>query len=456
MDPLQLLAKHVLDPIEAFREGSDHRRVLRELERSQYLPAEDLKRLQAERLRTMLTHAARNCPFYTERFEAAGVDPARDDPFEALRALPVLTKSDIQKNRDRMIAGNYEPAQLVPNRTGGSTGAPLRFFLNRERMFSRKAATMRHDRWAGLDIGLKTGILWGARRDLDDAPGPKERLRNRFYGRRLVLDASDITPAALREFESTLRRFRPKVYLAYANAVYLYARYLREKKIPGYHRPDSVITSAEYLSPRQRATIEEVFECPVFNRYGCRETSIIASECDRHDGLHVCAEILLVEILEARASDEAAAGQIIVTDLLNFGMPLIRYRIEDMGRAVEGECLCGRGLPRIEMAGGRMSDFLITPDGRAVSGTSMAHFIGLLPGIAQVQMVQEERDHLLIRIVKGEDYDERSRQAAADHVRRFFGAAMKHDIEFVDKIPTGPSGKHPFTVSKLDPLEFLT
>ena len=457
MDFIRPIAKHVLEPIIAFREGSNHLAILRELEKSQYYPPGQIQELQLDRLKRLLLHAQQHCRFYTRRFANVGFDPARMQSPSDFEKVPYLTKSDIQNHRDQMTANNMRPDQLVRNQTGGSTGAPLRFYLDRERMFSRKASTMRHDRWAGWDIGRKMAVLWGYRPDFAPWKSLKAGVRATLLDRRLTFDTSDITPARLADFVRRLRRFKPAIYLAYANSMYLYARYLRQQNVRDYHRPRSIITSAELLTEEQRTLIEEVFECKVYDRYGCRETSVIASGCPEHSGLHIGSETLYVEFRRAiRASQPGEPGRIVITDLLNFGMPLIRYEIEDMGTPLSTSCACGRTLPLMRMAGGRTTDFLVSPHGRVVSGASLTiYFVAVVPGVAQAQLVQHKKDLLTIRIVRSDGFGPKSEQAVQAKVMEFFGPDMKHELEFVDNIPTEPSGKHRFSVSEIDPLEYL-
>lgn len=163
------------------------------------------------------------------------------------------------------------------------------------------------------------------------------------------------------------------------------------------------MTSAEVLEPADRQLIEEVFGCPVFNRYGCREVGVIASECPAHQGLHIAAEGLLVEIVQGNDPVRPGeSGAILVTDLLNLGMPLIRYRIGDMGTWEEGQCPCGRGLPRLREVSGRVTDFLVGADGRLVSGVYLATYVvARRTSLGQVQILQEEPGRVRYRIKPG-------------------------------------------------------
>src|SRR5262249_29218268 len=135
-----------------------------------------------------------------------------------------------------------------------------------------------------------------------------------------------------------------------------------------------------------------VFGCRVFNRYGCREVSVIASECPEHDGLHTMAEGLFIEVVKgARPAQAGEIGSILVTDLFNRAMPLIRYRIGDLGAWEEGTCACGRGLPRLRSVAGRVTDFLVGADGRLVSGVFLAtYLVAQRPSLGQVQIHQEK------------------------------------------------------------------
>jgi phenylacetate-CoA ligase len=457
-DLMRPLVKYVFFPLQAYRQGSSVPRHLRELEESQFYSPEKIADLQMERLRHLLMHAFRNCPFYTRRFNEAGFDPARVQSPDDLRSLPVLTKKDIQNNLEQLTAGNLPPSDLVPDKTGGSTGQPLNFFINQDRVYSRNAAALRHDRWTGWDIGQKAAYLWGHHGDLNIVNQFKSRVRRLLLDRNLILDTASITAAKLAQFRKDLLRYRPTIYVGYANSVYLYARFLKETAATEYHRPTAIITSAEMLDPEQRRIIEEVFACKVFDRYGSRETSIIASECDRHTGLHVCAETIYLEIIaDGQPARPGQLGKIVITDLMNYGMPFIRYRIEDIGRPSEHRtCSCVRGLPLIDMAAGRVTDFLLTPEGKIISGASMTIFlIANTPGLAQAQLVQEKKDELVMKIVRGEKFGEESVKYLEREVTHFFGPTVKLRLEYVESIPPEASGKHRFSFSKLDVSEMF-
>ncbi len=232
---------------------------------------------------------------------------------------------------------------------------------------------------------------------------------------------------------------------------------LKQTNSTDHHRPGAIITSAELLDPEQRSLIEAVFECRVFDRYGSRETSVIASECEKHSGLHIGAENFLLEFIkENKPVKPGEYGKIIITDLMNYGMPFIRYQIEDAGVPSDETCACGRGLPLMKMAAGRVTDFLVTPERKIISGASLTiYLVANTPGVAQAQLVQEKIDEIIFRIVKGENFGEKSLAYLQSEIPKFFGPSMKYQIEYVEQIPLESSGKYRFSISKVDPAEIF-
>lgn len=452
----QRLVRDVLVPLALWRRGElGQLRYQREFERTQFLPPDELRRLQTERLRALLAHAYERCPFYRRRFADAGLAPDDVRELEDLRAVPVLEKRDIQEHVGRMVARDWPRADLIRNQTGGSTGTPVAFYLDGSRKCSRAAATVRHNRWAGWEVGDKTAVIWGAPQDRP-AGGWRARLRDAALREPLWLDTAHFTEARLSEFRTALLRYRPKVILAYARSAVLFARYLEAAGGPAY-RPRSLVTSAEVLEGEDRALLERVFGCPVFNRYGCREVSVVASECAEHDGLHTMAEGLYLEIeTPAGPARPGEMGSILVTDLLNRAMPLIRYRIGDLGAWADGPCRCGRGLPRLRQVAGRVTDFLVGGDGRLVSGVFLATYVvAHRPSLGQVQIRQHKAGEVVYRIKPGRDFrPDADLRYLRDATRQYLGSSTTAEAEFVDELPPEPSGKFLFSRSTVTP-DFL-
>jgi phenylacetate-CoA ligase len=451
MDLYAKVVRHILNPLALIREGSGRQlKYLKEMEEVQFYPQGRLLELQWQRLQKLLRHAYRSCPFYGERFREAGIDPERMQSPDDLQKLPPLSKPEIQEHFSEMISRDFPEKALIRDKTGGSTGSPLVFYYDRERLDSRHAATVRHNRWAGWDIGDKVGLIWGAHSDLAGFGRLKAQLRNRILTRYLVLDTSAMTEDLLGRYAEELRRYDPKVILAYTNSLVMLANYMKAHGIDDI-RPEGIVCTCEVLTPEYRGLIESVFGCKVFDRYGSREVSVIASECGHPGGMHINADNLFLEFVrDGRDVSPGEIGEILITDLRNYGMPLIRYRIGDMGSPSGKTCECGRGLPMMQMVAGRVTDFIVTPEGKIVSGVALAtYMITNIRGVGQVQLVQDEVRRLEIRLVRNAQYGEETSRELLKRARKFLGGEMQFEIEFVDEIPKSPTGKSLFSVSSV-------
>ncbi len=441
----QVLIPRLMAPLWLRRNGV--RDFLREYEATQRWSAELIQELQLRRLKELLHFANENCPFYRERFRAAGFDPRGLRSVEDLRVLPVLTKEDIRANFVGLQPARLDPKSYIVNFTGGSSGSPLQFLVTKERMASRNASTIRHDRWAGWNFGTPSGYLWGYPPEVP-VPSVRERLTNLLFYRRTFLDTFDVKQEEVDNFVRWLRSEQEVVLVAYARSLLWFCQYLKRQGLGGFSIK-SAILSAESVSAEERQLIESVLRCPTFERYGCREFAVVASECEARDGMHLCSDTLLVEFnAGGRAALPGEAGEILVTDLLNTAMPMIRYRIGDVGAPMAGSCGCGRGLPRMAMVAGRVTDFIHTPDGRWLSGIAInTYLISKMPAVRQVQIRQDRCDQIRILAVSDGGDKEVFARFLSVEIPRMFGSRMTYAVEWVDNIPREASGKYRVTVS---------
>jgi phenylacetate-CoA ligase len=435
--------RNVIHPLWAKLNHPTFASYYREFERNQYLHPDDLRKLQMRRLRQQLIEAYRYVPFYRHRMTQAGLTPLDIRTHEDLQLLPVLTKRDIQDHQDLLASSNVPPNKREQNQTGGSTGSPLQFFVDVERFDSRMASTARHNAWAGLRIGDWYAHPWGSRFDVGDTPDPSPRWRQKFLHRNLSLHTAAVSEEAMVRFVEVLRKYRPKYMVAYAQSAVLFAEFCSANKIHDITF-ESMIVSAEMLLPGKRQILEETFRGKVFDRYGCREVSVIASECEYHSGLHVNADALIVEV-EAAPNLPAGMGRVLVTDLLNRSMPLIRYEIGDLARLDNDmRCPCGRSLPLIGNIQGRTSDFLKLPSGRMIAGPSLALLAADMRDVRQVQFIQADPAHVTLKVVAGTGYSQRTEEELRRRMLPYLEQESSLTIVTADSIPSEPSGKYRF------------
>ncbi len=453
---LSSLIRRGLYPLNEWREGTRILCGLRDLESTEYAPVDRLNDGRWRKLKAILDHAFTNVPFYRQRFRDAGLAPDDIRSFDDLRRIPPLAKTDLVRCHDALIATNIPKEALHHRASGGSTGRHTPFVRDNACLNIKNAAQFRFDGWTGWKIGEKVAYVWPAIQDFAAREGVKQRLRRTFVDRSLILLSGSLDEPTLEHHARSLGRYRPKLIRAFPNPLVILAKFIRASNRFGPKgsapiRPAAVLTTGEPLLAPHRRLFEEVFGCPVFDCYASRECGQHACECEAHDGLHINADCLYLEFeRDGQPVATGEPGQILVTDLDNYGMPFIRYAIEDVGIPLEGACSCGRTLPRMAMQAGRISDFVVSPyDGSYVSGASLCHYLLVAgPDVGQLQIVQDARDHLTIRIKKSDSQILESAHVQ-EVVARAFRGAMRVTLQEVDGIPHEKSGKYRFCINEM-------
>ena len=449
MDWHAALIRTVIGPLWARWEESPYLRHYRRLRRTQYESEPTIRDRQWAAVQAMLRHAYATVPYYRQRLDEAGLPPQRVRDWDDFRRVPVLTKADIRAQGDRMLSDRYDKAALHAKRTSGSTGVPLDVWLDEAGMQFKRACTLRSDEWSGWRFGERLALVWGDP-DYLRRRGWRGRLRAALLERTVGLDTLKMDAANLERFARELLRRPPSLIFGHAHSVYLVSEYWRSAGHPPL-RPRGIVTTAMVLHDWQRRSIENVFGCPVTNRYGCEEVSLIACECERHDGLHVNADGVCVEVLRGgRPAAPGEPGSVVVTDLSNRAMPLLRYQVGDVAVLAGRRCPCGRGLPLLERLEGREADYVVTPAGHLISGISLTdHFGAQVAGIAQLQIVQEEVEYFRFRIVRDAAFGPATLERLEELVAERFGPGVSFNCEYVDQIPQEQSGKYRFCISKV-------
>lgn len=421
---------------------------LNELERNQWKSKEELSILQESKLKMLLLHAYENVPFYRQRFDALGIGTAELYRPENFSQIPLLTKKDINENRDKMISTKLRGNKLIPNSTSGSTGEALYLYKDIRSLAYKRASTIRNGEWLGIRLGDNSATLWGAPMDMKKASALRGRLHG-WVNNFLFLSSYELSDKKMAEYQTRLSKFKPKLLISYPGPLTVFAEYLLKegKKVPSIR---SIISSAETLFPWQRDIIESAFSCPVYNRYGCREFGDIAHECPKREGLHISSDRVVVEILdeELKTVPTGKMGEIVITDLDNYGFPLIRYRIGDIGSFKKEPCSCGRGLPLLEQVEGRTLDVVRAPNGNRLGGTFWTLLFRSKPGIKSFQVIQETLDDITVKYVKDHSVTI-DLPVFEKRIKEKCGAGFTIHFEEVSDIPKTASGKTRFVVSKI-------
>lgn len=403
-----------------------------------------------EVLANLLRHCAANVPYYAELIASAG-DGYETDAVEYLRKLPLLTKEIIRGQFERLQSRDLGQRHWVYNTSGGSTGEPVKLIQDREFQDRQMAIQLLSFEWAGRQLGEPALHIWGSVRDiLHGSERWQMRILNGLSNDR-YRNAFRMTPDTMRGLLQQLNDERPKLIVAYVQALYELAQFATREQITVVPQ-EAIVTSAGTLYPAMRATIESVFRCPVFDRYGSREVGDIACECEQHAGLHVFPFGNYVEIVDEAGEvvPDGVEGDIVVTNLNNYAMPLIRYRIGDRGvMARAGGCACGRSGQILQRVSGRSVDVFLKRDGTHVDGVYFFHMLRSRDWVRQFQIVQADYDRVIFRVAPQGDPRPEELEDIAWETRLVMGEDCRVDFEFVDDIAPSASGKFRFTISEV-------
>lgn len=411
-------------------------------------PSADASRSELARL---LRHCRERVPYYAALLRDLP-DP-QEDPMGVLQRMPVLTKGIIRARFDALKSNDLGRRRWSVNTSGGSTGEPARFVQDVDHQARLGALALAHAHWVGHDLGEPKALLWGSERDvLQGTLGWTKRAANALT-RTTFFNAFRMTPEGMRHIAGELRRIRPKLLVAYAQALYELAGFFEAE---GLAVPPvaAAITSAGTLYDFMRERIRRVFGCPVYDRYGSREVGLIAAERPGIEGMWVPPRNTIVEIVDeaGRPVPEGTDGDILVTSLTNEAMPLLRYRIGDRGALANGAG--APGTQRLIRLRGRNVDAFRRRDGTIVDGEYFTHLVYFKDWVEKFQFVQTSHDDVVLRIVSrardrrtlGPELDE-----MANHVKVALGPTAALRVEWVDEIPPAASGKFRYTISEVAP-----
>ena len=428
------------------------RHYLQTLERSQYLSLEDMRTYQELRLRRLLEHAYYNVSYYRETFRSAGLKPTDIRTLDDLSKLPLLTKAHCRERLySGLIANRYDPARVLKITTSGSTGEPFVCYADKSQLEFRLASTMRSMEWANYRFGDRQMRLWHQTIGMSKLQAFKEWLDAKMVRRRFI-PVFEMKEASLNRVIEEIRRFRPQLIDGYAEAFNLLARYTEEKGLEGLDAA-GVMSSAQTLPEESRRIISEAFGCEVFDKYGSREFSGIAYECNAHWGHHVVSESYIVEIIkDGRPAKPGETGEVVITDLNNFTMPLIRYQIGDLAVARDNStpCPCGRGQTLIGAIQGRVQSIIVGTERQFVPGTFFAHLLKDYDmAVRKYQIVQEKFGEIDFYVIKGTRFTKATFEEILGVLHRHLGADLQIHVHFVDEIELVRTGKHNAVLSRL-------
>jgi phenylacetate-CoA ligase len=414
--------------------------------------------MQRQRLTHLLSHASAHVPYYRDVLREAEVfNTSGQIDLTDFSKIPLLDKNIIRNRMDDLKSDDLSHRRWAYVTSGGTTGEPVRIIQD-QAVGDWSYATMHlDDFWSDCRVGEERCILlWGSERDLLVG---KETLKTRglrWVRNEVWLNSFRMGPKQMYAYVDKINALKPVQILGYVESLYELANFIECEGLHVYS-PRAVKSTAAPLYSYMRETIERVFRCPVFNRYGSRESPAIASECEQHSGLHVHAPLHYLEVLrpDGNPAEPGEIGEIVLTSLTNYAMPLIRYRIGDLGMIAPEVCPCGRGWPLLKDIVGRMTDVFVTKTGDHIYGDYFTHLFYFQNWVKKFQVIQEDFDFIRVLIILNDPVDhpevsfDGSIKSIVENMRAVMGADCRVQFIFVDEIKPSTSGKLQYTISKI-------
>ncbi|HEY2863007.1 MAG TPA: hypothetical protein VGK37_05235 [Casimicrobiaceae bacterium] len=401
-----------------------------------FRPLEAIRHAQARRVRAMVVHAFRTVPHYRDAMRRLGLTPADFTSADDLERLPMIERSELQRDPERFRSSAFASRDLLELHSGGRTGEPVAVWHDLPAVIAN-AAHGERDRavWAGSLVPL-TGYREAVLGMLDGADASVQRFLRRGIMlparadiERRYLSGLDPVPRTL----AALNAFRPHVVHGYGSMLEFLFAHIASSGAP-FERPAVVTYSSDDLSSATRQFVERNLGVPVFATYEAIEAFKIGFECGRRNGYH-----LNVDLYPLRVD---GSGDVIVSNLVNRATVLLNYRLGDRAELSPGACSCGRRLPLMSRLDGRRDGVLRRADGTGLLPIAVAIIFSHTPGVQHYQVQEVERLRLVVRLVVDAACDRRSVEThVAAALARAIGDPVRLRVDFVDRIEPTAGGK---------------
>ncbi len=406
---------------------------LKQLGESESWDRDRMEAYQLEKINELLRDAKENTPFYKKRItkELSSIKSLE----EFKESFPTLTKKDIRTNVTDLV--NHKEENVHPHSTSGSTGTPIVAIISGMAQSLRLAGIMRFYSWWGIEQFDKNVLIWGRRKTQKKETGILAGIKRKFLNR-LEINVFELNKDTVLKYVENIIRFNPTYIRGYPSGLYTLSKLMGEQKLTLRKvKLKVIIVTGEILYDYQRTLIEDTFKCKVANEYGSAECGLYAHECPE-GSLHINEESVFIHTDDKNNS--------IVTELHNNGMPLINYVNNDRLEISNDYCSCGRTSRLVKKISGRVSDYIIAPDGSEITDGIFYYIIAELAdvnlnnSVIQYKVYQNKND-FLVEIVAGENYKVEVANYIEKRMKEQIDEKINVNIKLVEAIKRDKSGK---------------
>lgn len=427
------------------------------LEKTQWMPADELAAYQRKPLGKILRHAYETVPFYRDRLAVLFHHNDSID-WDRWAEVPFLTRTEIQDREDDLLSGNIPKnhGESDTALSSGSTGQPITIVKTAMTHIAYYAVRAQYHNWHKIDRNLKYASIRHA--GAGDAKYPEGRHNDVWavYGSYMELDCKgpeailNVNTPVDQQAEWLVREQPDYLHTFPTNAAALADVFANNP--PAGPRPQlkKILTLSETVSDDTRRRCREAFGAEIVDNYNSVECGYFAIQCPAQTHYHVQSEVVLLEILdeEDRPCSPGEMGRVIATPFYNYAMPLIRYETNDRA-VVGGKCICGRGSPVLARIVGRSRNLFRFPDNALVvpefTGGPFAKY--LRP--RRWQVAQTGPLELEVRLVPGKATEEMDYEGMTGYIRQLLRADLTVTYKLLDEMPLTPGGKHEVYICEL-------
>ena len=336
---------------------------LAELEETQWWSLEKLQEIQSQRLKKLVRHCAKNVPYYQKKFAESGILPSQIQNLDDIKKIPYITKNDITINIDTLKATNFSPKELILESTSGTTGKPLQIYMNKYPILFTRAIIERQHLWADYKFREDwIGILSGYQIVPLLRKKPPFWTKN-FHGKQLHLSSYHLNKKYIHHYYTILKKIKIKYLLGYPSSIGLLASMFNEEGLQLDLK--AVFLSSEPIYDWQRKAIQKSFKCKIMDFFSQAERVISGCSCGESENMHINLEAGILELSKISENQ----FNIIGTSLTNYGMPLLRYKLNDITSGLVSDCSCGRKHPLLKPIETKLEDILVTPQGSWINSS---------------------------------------------------------------------------------------
>lgn len=415
---------------------------LNEIRKVGYFNKNQIQSIQRKKIIKVLGIIKHEIPFYKDYFSKITFN-YKENPYQTLETLPILNKIHFINNFKKMKVEKTHNCHI--GQTGGSTGIRMKYLFDNYLLEMTYAGMMRSLEWGGWNPGEPIAMLWGGLQEFKNKKFSTENIKGFITGRHWI-KTYEINDQKINEWLNHISKYNINYLYGYASVINRIADYIKDKNIKKL-KIKAIFTTAETLFQNYRNNIETVFQCKVYNQYGSREITNIASECNCGN-LHLLSDMIYAEFQREKFNTQL--NRIILTNLNNFKMPFVRYDLEDFVEPIHSNCSCGINFPVIKIQEGRVNDFFKMPSGKLIYPSYFIHLLDNHKDVLSFQFIQKDLNEVTLNYTSKNNTEDTSLCDIEKKVADELQWNLKIKLNLVDEIFIPKSGKHRFVICKIN------